>query len=56
MEVTDLPLAYRNALAAGKGHFYKQFQPKEMDDVKVMFFHATAGEGMLSIALSGVLF
>jgi TRAP-type C4-dicarboxylate transport system substrate-binding protein len=43
MEVTDLPLGYKSALAAGKlaNAIYKQFQPKEMDDVKVMFFHAT---------------
>ena len=43
MEVTDLPLGYKNALAATRlsNAVYKKFHPKEMDDVKVMFFHGT---------------
>jgi TRAP-type C4-dicarboxylate transport system substrate-binding protein len=43
MEVTDLPLGYKNAVAAARlsNAIYKKFQPKELDDVKVMFFHAT---------------
>lgn len=43
MEVTDLPLGYRSALVAAKlsNAVYKQFQPKELSDVKVMYFHAT---------------
>ncbi|OPY75997.1 MAG: Lactate-binding periplasmic protein precursor [Syntrophorhabdus sp. PtaU1.Bin058] len=43
MEVSDLPLGYKTALAAAKlsNAVYKKFQPKELDDVKVMFFHAT---------------
>lgn len=43
MEVTDLPLGYKNAMAATKlsNAVYKKFHPKELDDVKVMFFHGT---------------
>lgn len=43
MEVSDLPLGYKNAAAAAKlsNAVYKKFQPKELSDVKVMFFHAT---------------
>lgn len=43
MEVTDLPLGYKNALAATRlsNAVYKKFHPKELDDVKVMFLHAT---------------
>lgn len=43
MEVTDLPLGYKTGLAAAKlsNAVYKKFQPKELDDVKVMFFHGT---------------
>ena len=43
MEMTDLPLGYRNAVAATRlsNAVYKKFHPKELDDVKVMFFHGT---------------
>ncbi len=43
MEVTDLPLGYKNALAAARlsNAVYKKFHPKELDDTKVMFFHGT---------------
>jgi len=43
MEVTDLPLGYKNAMAATKlaNAIYKKFHPKELDDVEVMFFHGT---------------
>ncbi len=41
-EVIDLPLGYENALEATKliNIYYKKFQPKELDDVKVMYLHA----------------
>jgi len=43
MEVLDLPLGYKNALIVAKlsNAFYKKFQPKELADVKVMYFHGT---------------
>lgn len=43
MEVCDLPLGYKDALSAARlsNAVYKKFQPKELDDVKVMFFHGT---------------
>lgn len=47
-EVIDLPLGYKNALEATKliNLYYKKFQPKEFDDVKVMYLHAH-GPGIL---------
>jgi TRAP-type C4-dicarboxylate transport system substrate-binding protein len=41
-EVIDLPLGYRSALEATKliNIYYKKFNPKEFDDVKVMYLHA----------------
>ncbi len=43
MEVTDLPLGYKTALSAARlsNAIYKKFRPRELDDVEVMFFHAT---------------
>jgi TRAP-type C4-dicarboxylate transport system substrate-binding protein len=43
MEVLDLPLGYKNALIVARlsNAFYKKFQPKELADVKVMYFHGT---------------
>lgn len=43
MEALDLPLGYKNALVVARlsNAFYKKFQPKELGDVKVMYFHAT---------------
>jgi len=47
-EVIDLPLGYRNGLEATKliNLYLKKFNPKEFDDVKVMFLHAH-GPGIL---------
>jgi TRAP-type transport system periplasmic protein len=47
-EVIDLPLGYKNGLAATRliNEYYKKFKPKEFDDVKVMYFHAN-GPGMV---------
>ena len=47
-EVIDLPLGYRNGMEATKliNIYYKKFQPKEFNDVKVMFLHAH-GPGIL---------
>lgn len=47
-EVIDLPLGYKNGLAATKliNAYYKKFKPKEFDDTKVMYFHAH-GPGIL---------
>ena len=41
-EVFYLPLGYKNALAATKmvNAFYKKSRPKELDETKIMFFHA----------------
>ena len=40
MEVIDLPLGYKNATIATNltNALYKKFQPKELDDTKVMYF------------------
>ena len=48
-EVIDLPLGYKNGLAATKliNIYYKKFQPQEFNDVKVMYFHAH-GPGILN--------
>ena len=42
MEVLDLPLGYKNATVATKlsNELYKKFQPRELADVKVMYFQA----------------
>jgi TRAP-type C4-dicarboxylate transport system substrate-binding protein len=42
LEVLDLPLGSRTAYAATRlvNDFYKQFKPKELDDVKVMYLMA----------------
>jgi len=42
MEVIDLPLGYKNATIATNltNALYKKFQPKELNDTKVMFFQA----------------
>jgi TRAP-type C4-dicarboxylate transport system substrate-binding protein len=47
-EVIDLPLGYKSGLAATRliNEFYRKFRPKELDDVKVMYFHAN-GPGMV---------
>jgi TRAP-type transport system periplasmic protein len=48
MEVIDMPLGYKSAHQATRlvNAFYNKFQPKEFDDVKVMYFHAH-GPGIL---------
>ena len=48
-EVIDLPLGYKNGLAATKliNAYWKKFQPQEFNDVKVMYFHAH-GPGILN--------
>jgi len=47
-EVIDLPLGYKNGLAATKlvNAYYKKFKPKEFEDTKVMYLHAH-GPGIL---------
>ncbi|MEN6617134.1 MAG: TRAP transporter substrate-binding protein [Syntrophorhabdus sp.] len=47
-EILDYPLGYPSGVVATKlaNEFYKQFKPKEFDDVKVMYFHAQ-GPGIL---------
>jgi TRAP-type transport system periplasmic protein len=47
-EVIDLPLGYRSGTQATGliNAFYKKFNPKEFDNVKVLFFHAH-GPGLL---------
>jgi TRAP-type C4-dicarboxylate transport system substrate-binding protein len=47
-EVADLPLGMRTGYIATKliNDFYRKFQPKEFDDVKVLFLHAH-GPGLL---------
>jgi TRAP-type transport system periplasmic protein len=41
-EVIDLPLGYQNGLIATKmaNEYYKQFKPKEFNDVKMLYLHA----------------
>jgi TRAP-type transport system periplasmic protein len=43
-EVLQQPLGYKNGYQATKlaNAYYKKFQPKEFDDVKVMFLHGAA--------------
>ena len=47
-EVIDLPLGYKNGLAATQliNLYYEKFKPKELDDVKVLYLHAH-GPGIL---------
>ncbi len=47
-EVIDLPLGYKTGLAATRlvNLYYEKFQPKEFDDVKVLYLHAH-GPGIL---------
>ncbi len=47
-EVLDLPLGYQSGLQATRlaNAFWEKFQPKELDDVKVMYLHAH-GPGIL---------
>src|SRR4030042_579405 len=47
-EVIDLPIGIKSGLAATKliNEYYKKFNPKEFDEVKVMYFHAH-GPGIL---------
>jgi TRAP-type C4-dicarboxylate transport system substrate-binding protein len=47
-EVIDLPLGYKNGLAATKliNVYYQKFKPQEFNDVQVMYFHAH-GPGIL---------
>ncbi|MFH0994208.1 MAG: TRAP transporter substrate-binding protein [Pseudomonadota bacterium] len=47
-EVIDLPLGYKNGLAATRliNLYYEKFKPKELDDVKVLYLHAH-GPGIL---------
>jgi TRAP-type C4-dicarboxylate transport system substrate-binding protein len=49
IEVLDLPLGSRSGLAATRlaNDFYKRFQPKELDEVKVMYLHGH-GPGLLN--------
>ncbi len=48
IEVFDLPLGYKNGVQATGlvNAFYAKFQPKELDEVKVLFLHAH-GPGIL---------
>jgi TRAP-type transport system periplasmic protein len=47
-EVIDLPLGYKSGLQVTRliNAFYQKFQPKEMDDVKVLYLHGH-GPGVL---------
>ncbi|WP_432736027.1 TRAP transporter substrate-binding protein [Maridesulfovibrio sp. FT414] len=51
MAAVDLPLGYKSGVAATTvaNSVYEKFQPAELDDVKVMFFHAH-GPGLLFTA------
>jgi TRAP-type transport system periplasmic protein len=48
MEAVDLPLGYQSGVAATKvvNEVYKQFDPRELQDTKVMYLHAH-GAGLL---------
>lgn len=48
MEVIDLPLGYKSGVQATNlvNAFYEKFQPKELDEVKVLYLHAH-GPGIL---------
>jgi len=47
-EVIDLPLGYKNGVAATKliNKYYQRFQPKEFYEVKILYFHGH-GPGIL---------
>jgi TRAP-type transport system periplasmic protein len=47
-EVIDLPLGYKNGLSATRliNQYFQKFQPKEFEEVKVLYFHAH-GPGIL---------
>jgi TRAP-type C4-dicarboxylate transport system substrate-binding protein len=47
-EVIDLPLGYKNGLSATRliNQYYAKFQPKEFEEVKILYFHAH-GPGIL---------
>ena len=47
-EVIDLPLGYKNGLSATRliNQYFQKFQPKEFDEVKILYFHAH-GPGIL---------
>jgi TRAP-type transport system periplasmic protein len=49
MEVIDMPLGYKTGYQATRlcNVFYHKFQPKELDDVKVMYLHGH-GPGILN--------
>ena len=42
-EVIDLPLGYKNGYVANKliNEYYAKFKPKELEEVKVLWLHAT---------------
>jgi len=48
MEAVDLPLGYKSGMATTiiANAVYEKFNPKELDDVKVMYLHAY-GSGLL---------
>lgn len=48
MEALDLPMGYPNGRTATRtaNDFFKQFKPKELDDVKLLYIHAH-GPGLL---------
>ena len=48
MEATDLPLGYPGGIVATRvvNEFYRQLQPRELNDVKVLYLHAH-GPGLL---------
>lgn len=48
LEAIDLPVGYKNGTQATKiiNAFYEKFKPKELDNVKVMLFHAH-GPGLI---------
>lgn len=54
-EVIDLPLGYKTGYAATRviNDYFKKFNPKEFDEVKVMYFHAH-GPGILHTSKKGV--
>jgi len=47
-EVIDLPLGYKNGLSATRliNQYFQKFQPKEFEEVKILYFHAH-GPGIL---------
>lgn len=54
-EVIDLPLGYKTGYAATKliNDYFKRFNPKEFEDVKVMYFHGH-GPGILHTSKKAV--